>query len=949
MNFAGTLGSLGLRRWSGRNVTWLGALLIGAIVALAAYDIVRSYSFTVAENGRLLQTGVQIIAEQTARSMQAVDVALRNLAEQYERGDLKNLGPRELNILLRDKAADLVQTDGIALHDANGNALGLSWMFPISQGSANVSNQAQFRSVRDHVTSDLVVGDALQSYADRQWFFPISRRLQTPSGEFAGMLSARGSIEYYQQFYHDIQPEPSTKVTLMHRDGTLLARFPPVEAAYGKRYPLLDEMLAARDAGQPPPLRQISPVDGVDRFGAVRAVPNYPLVVVLTRDVAAALAPWRAQAIGTALRTLALAGLAVALLAILKRQLSNLDGARQSLERSQERFALAVAGSDDGIWDWDYQAGVAFGSRRAREILGLPPGPESQPIDDWFAALEQQFHPDDRPLRIAAIEAHLTGKRPTYEGEYRVRKPDGGYRWVRIRGLSVRRGTERPHRMAGSVSDIDARKCAEECLRLSEERYALAMTGSRGGHWVWDVASDALFVSGTVNQLFGLPENTQATTRTAYFAQIAPHPDDRLRLQQVEADLLSGKSSRADFEYRILLGAARDVRWILMRAQCFRDAAGNAVQVAGVSVDISERKCTEEALRLSEERYALAMTGSNEGHWVWELQKDELFVSPTMNEIFGLPADEKITRWSDYFDRVPIPPEDFVEVQAAFRAQFGGTSERLDIDHRIIMQDGSVRWVHSRGQCFRDAEGKAVRMAGATIDISDRKHAEEALRKSEERYALAMTGSNEGHWDWNITTDELFASARLNEMLGLPARPVITTHTEHERILPRHPDDAPRVIKARNDHLAGLIPRFDLEYRIVLPATGEVRWIHTRAQCFRDADGKPVRMAGALTDITDRKRTEEALRTSEERFAVSVAGSNDGIVDWDILNDRMYASERAMQILDLGTTVTVRSRAEWRALIAYHPDDTQRVRDDLRRCLEGDADMRDGEYRVRLR
>src|SRR5215831_19719575 len=147
MNLAGTLASLGLRQWSGRNVTWIGALLIGTTVALAGYDIVRSYQFTVAENGRLLETGAQIIAEQTARSMQAVDVVLRNLAEQQQRGELKNLSPRELSTLLRDKAAGLVQADGIGLHDAQGNALALSWMFPVND-DANIAGREQFKSVR---------------------------------------------------------------------------------------------------------------------------------------------------------------------------------------------------------------------------------------------------------------------------------------------------------------------------------------------------------------------------------------------------------------------------------------------------------------------------------------------------------------------------------------------------------------------------------------------------------------------------------------------------------------------------------------------------------------------------------------------------------------------------------------------------------------------------------
>ncbi len=948
MNVADSLAPLRLRQWSERNVTWVGAVLIFAIVALSAWGIVRSYRAAVEENGRLLESGARIIAEQTARSVQATDIALLNLAAEWQRGDLGKLDGHALHLLLRGKAGDLVQSSGLALHDAEGNALGLSWMYPVDPEIARVANRAQFRKVRDEPATGLVVGDALRSTTDGQWFFPLSRRLVGPKGEFAGMISARGSIAYYQQFYRDIQPDISLTVTLMHRDGTLVARHPAIEDAYGKQYGVMDNLVAASEQARPAPVRVVSPVDGVERYAAVRAVPNYPLVVVLTRDVDSAMASWRQQAQGTALRTLALAAFAAGLLALLRRQFGRLERARKSLEASQERFTLAVAGSDDGIWDWDYATGTAFSSRRGREIVGMPLEPETQPLDEWFALLAAQVHPDDRTQRDAAIAAHLSGKTPTYEVEYRARQADGTYRWVRIRGLCIRGADGQPRRMSGSVSDIDARKRAEESLRQSEERYALAMTGSRGGHWVWEVDTDALFVSGQLNQLFGLPEDTQATTRDAYFAHVTLHPEDLKTIADVEKSLIVDGAARADWEYRIVLPDG-EVRWILTRAQCFRDAAGKPVQVAGVSVDVSERKRTEIALRQSEERYALAMTGSNEGHWVWELDSNELFASPTMNQFFGLPPEAKVTRWSHYFEHVTIPDEDFAEVRAAFEEQFAGRTPRLDIDHRIVMKDGTVRWLHSRGQCFRDANGKAVRMAGATIDISDRKQAEAALRQSEERYALAMTGSDEGHFVWDIEKDELYGSAKFNDLYGWTEVAGLRRFSEYAARIPMHPDDADMLRRAREDHLAGRTPRLDVEYRIIHGRTGEVRWLHSRGQCFRDAGGKPIRLAGSTSDITGRKRTEQALKESEQRFAVAVAGSNDGIVDWDIVNDRMYASERALQILDIDTTETVRTRDEWRAMIAYHADDWPRVREDLRRCLEGDADMRDGEYRIRLR
>ena len=120
----------------------------------------------------------------------------------------------------------------------------------------------------------------------------------------------------------------------------------------------------------------VSPVDGVERFVALTEVPAYSMIVLVSRDASVALAAWREQAVGTAVRTLVLGALAALLLTLLMRKLARLRAASASLEASKERFAAAVAGSDDGIWDWDVQAKRVFASARAREILGMPPGPE---------------------------------------------------------------------------------------------------------------------------------------------------------------------------------------------------------------------------------------------------------------------------------------------------------------------------------------------------------------------------------------------------------------------------------------------------------------------------------------------------------------------------------------------------------------------------------------------
>jgi PAS domain S-box-containing protein len=942
MKAADLVASLGPRRWSSRRVAWAGGLFIAAIVALAVFDIVRGYRTTIERTARELESQARVLAEQTARSMQAVDVVLAQLVEQFESGRLASLTPEQLHQYLAEKAVGLVQIDALVVFDADGNVRAVSALPPGEMPPMNVAGLGPFAQVRATTgRRALVIDKPVINPANGNWVFPMGRPLRSASGQFAGAVGAPGRIEYFQQFYRAAYPDSATRIALLHENSTLLARHPSAEAQLGKRLPVVAELLAQSAAGRPFS-RGASPIDGIDRFASVHAVPDYPLAIVVTRDAAVALGPWRAQALGSAVRTLALAVLAGLLIAVVMRQLRGLHAAQASLEISRERYALAAAGSDDGIWDWDLVGRTAYESARARELQGLSPGAETQPLE----VLQGQLtcHPDDAARREQAMRAHLEGRTPAYEIEYRVRHPDGVYRWIRVRAECIRAPDGTPLRIAGSVSDVDARKRTEVALRESEERFALAVSGSDDGIWDIDHVTGQAFFSARGRQIMGLGDDEvlRADTWEDVIGQRI-HPDDLARRQANLADHLAGRTPAFEIEYRVRRTEG-GWRWVRARGECVRDAGGRPLRIAGSVSDIDVRKRAEEALRVSEERYALAMTGSRGGHWVWEVDTDKLFVSGTLNELFGLPAETGATTRSAYFANVTLHPDDAAHIADLSDDLVAGRAPRADFEYRIVLRDGTPRWILTRAQAFR-SEDRGLRIAGVSVDISERKRTEEALRESEERFALAVEGSNDGIVDWDIAHDRLFISARALEILGIASDARVRPSGEWSALLPIHPDDRAQhdldfrnVLKLQTGVRSG-------DYRM-RQSDGSWRWVRVRGTAVRNDAGRAVRWAGSVTDIDVQKRTEEALRRSEERYQLAVDGSNEGLWDWDLTTDLLFLSPRAQRLTFLEQGEPLRPRDEWIARTVYHPDDVAPVRHAIAQHLHGATPHFAVEYRV---
>ena len=410
------------------------------------------------------------------------------------------------------------------------------------------------------------------------------------------------------------------------------------------------------------------------------------------------------------------------------------------------------------------------------------------------------------------------------------------------------------------------RRQAEKSLRLSEERLRLALAAADGvGTWDWDVANDRVYADEGFARLYGVTASRIAAGITIAEFTRNIHPDDSGRVELAINDALrTGEEFVSEYRMLQLDGS---IRWVLAVGRCSFAQDGAPARFPGVTIDITERKHTEEALRESEARFNSIYNTSLEYIGLLTPEGVVIDCNRASLEFAGNTREEIIGRnfWeTPWFHYTPGAPE---MVRKTIAGAAAGEFMRQEV--ALVRPSGETTTFDFSLAPVRDLNGKVIFLVPEGRDITELKQFDKALRSSEERLRIATETAQLGTWQLDLATGRMECSAICKVNFG--RSPSDEFHYA-DLLTAIHPDDLQRVQTATSDAVE-TNSLYRTEYRVVWP-DGTLHWILASGRALqRDAE-KSLHMIGVTLDVTERHQAQEALLQNEKLAAVGRLASS---------------------------------------------------------------------------
>jgi PAS domain S-box-containing protein len=324
------------------------------------------------------------------------------------------------------------------------------------------------------------------------------------------------------------------------------------------------------------------------------------------------------------------------------------------------------------------------------------------------------------------------------------------------------------------------------------------------------------------------------------------HPDDLQRCLEVYTGAFDARKPFV-MQYR-LRRYDGEYRWVSDQGVPRYDSNGKFAGYIGSCVDVTDSIRKDEALREFEERVVLAAEATHHGVWELNTTTNELWMSDRARSLFQFDPDARL---DEAMHRARVHPDDRALRDSAIKHAIE-TQGEYAIEYRVLLPDGTLRWISGRGRCVSEKHGKGKRLIGVSVDITPQKDAQDLFR-------MAAEGSHLGVWHWDEIAKTLTWDGATRDMFGVSADGEITVDTFYRAL---HPDDAERVKQTWRRALELQLP-YQIEFR-TQRTDGTIRWVDARGRGYYDEAGKPLSMTGVAFDVTDRKEAELAAQRNRE-------------------------------------------------------------------------------------
>lgn len=569
-------------------------------------------------------------------------------------------------------------------------------------------------------------------------------------------------------------------------------------------------------------------------------------------------------------------------------------------------------------------------SAACEQVYGYPPAEFIADSNLW----QKLIHPDDKMIAEEQVQRLYQGRE--VQNQYRIIHKDESIRWIENKVIPTLDQNGRLIRIDGITSDISERKKTEEEIINSNLRYQYVTKATSDAIWDWDIDSNKVFWGEGYIYLFGeIEENKGLTDIEKVHKRI--HPEDIEKLLNSTVLALKGKDLTWNYEHRYLKsdGSYADVS---NKALIIRNDKGKVVRVIGAMQDITERKKAEAQIKDSEKRYRTLFEQNLAGFYQSTLEGEMI----DCNEAFA-----KMLKYSSRQEILKVNTNDLYftkEERSIFMENIKGQNKLINYESVLKCKDGSsLFYIENTSKQVDPVTGR-IFLDGVIIDISDRKLAEQRITNSEEKRRLIMNAALDAIICIDTKGDISFWNPQAETIFGWKEVEVMDKRLS-AIIIPE---------QYRKRHDEGIINYLKTGEAQALNVLLELSAINRNGHVFPiELTVLPIRQGGEeffcafIRDISSRKKSENAILVSNERYNLVAKATNDVIWDWDLNTNEVIRNKESMKkILGYDSNETTGNANFWTDII--HPEDVTKIKENCISVFNDPLEMyMDHEYRIK--